>query len=283
MHFEDRLWSSIVTSRLRYRYAVPPLEVTYVGFNLNQENKMKRTLIYILTFFFISHSLTVDEILDKVEANEEAQSAKMEMTQTVYTADGDERISKLVSFGKDKGDKGLMEYLSPARIKGMKILMLNDGDDIWMYSARTARVRKIASHQKNQSVAGSDFSYDDMSARDMRKDYNAELKGTEKLGKKDCYKILMTAKDKKKTYSKSLSWVDTTNYVMLKAEMYDEDQELWKVLTMQDIEKIGNYWTPKKIEMKNVQKGSRTVMTMDKIEYDIELSDKIFSERNLKR
>jgi outer membrane lipoprotein-sorting protein len=244
---------------------------------------MKRTLIYILTFFFISHSLTVDEILDKVEANEEAQSAKMEMTQTVYTADGDERISKLVSFGKDKGDKGLMEYLSPARIKGMKILMLNDGDDIWMYSARTARVRKIASHQKNQSVAGSDFSYDDMSARDMRKDYNAELKGTEKLGKKDCYKILMTAKDKKKTYSKSLSWVDTTNYVMLKAEMYDEDQELWKVLTMQDIEKIGNYWTPKKIEMKNVQKGSRTVMTMDKIEYDIELSDKIFSERNLKR
>jgi negative regulator of sigma E activity len=165
----------------------------------------------------------------------------------------------------------------------MKILMLNDGDDIWMYSARTSRVRKIASHQKNQSVAGSDFSYDDMSARDMRKDYTPKLLGTEKLGEKTCYKIQMTAKDKKKTYSKSVSWVDTTIYVMLKAEMYDEEKELWKVLTMQEVKKVGKYWTPEKIEMKNVQKGSRTVMSMDKIEYDIELSDKMFTERSLKK
>ena len=78
-------------------------------------------------------------------------------------------------------------------------------------------------------------------------------------------------------------WVDTTNFVFVKSEMYDEDKELWKVLSMHEVEKIGNYWTPKKIEMKNVQKESRTVMTMDKIEYDIKISDKKFSERSLKR
>ncbi|MBF0430070.1 MAG: outer membrane lipoprotein-sorting protein [Fibrobacteria bacterium] len=245
---------------------------------------MKKVLLTTL-LFLVSFSLaqTVDEILDKVEANEEAKSAKIEMTQIVYTASGEERKSNLLSYSKDKGDKGLMEYLKPARIKGMKILMLNDGDDIWLYSPRTSRVRKIASHQKNQSVNGSDFSYDDMSAKDMRKDYNPQLLGEEELEGKKCFKLLMTAKDEDKTYSKSISWIDKSNYVLVKSEMYDEDKKLWKVLKMSDVSKVGNYWTPKSIEMKNVQKGSRTLMTMDKIEYDLPLKDNIFSERNLKR
>jgi outer membrane lipoprotein-sorting protein len=246
-------------------------------------NMNKTTMGLLLTVFAISAAETVDEILDKMEANEEANSARMEVTQTIYPANGKERVSKLLSYSKDKGDKGLMEYVSPARIKGMKILMLNDGDDIWLYSPRTARVRKIASSQKKQSVNGSDFSYEDLSAKDLREDYAAEMTGSEKVAGKDCHKIMMKAKDKDKTYSRVLIWVDKSNYVFMKGDYYDEDGEFWKVLSVGGVEKIKGYWTPKTIEMKNVQKGSRTVMQMDKIEYDIGLENKLFSERNLKR
>jgi len=143
---------------------------------------MTKKLITLIFFFSTAtFSITVDEILDKMEENENANTSRMEMTQIVVKADGRKNTSKLISYSIDKGDKGLMEYSSPARIKGMKILMLNDGDDIWFYSPRTARVRKIASHQKNQSVNNSDFSYEDLSTEDRREDYACKLLGEEKI------------------------------------------------------------------------------------------------------
>ncbi|MGD9201685.1 MAG: hypothetical protein PVI26_08995, partial [Chitinispirillia bacterium] len=79
-------------------------------------------------------AITVDEILDKVEANEEAGTSKMVATQISYKADGRENVSKIEGYSMDKGVKNISVYTSPARIKGMKILSLNDGDDIWFYS-----------------------------------------------------------------------------------------------------------------------------------------------------
>ncbi|MFH1760893.1 MAG: outer membrane lipoprotein-sorting protein [bacterium] len=245
---------------------------------------MKTLLLIVIMFCRLSASAeTIDEIFDKMEKNQKPMTQRSEITQTIYLTSGEERQSRLISYGKDGSDKGLMEYISPARIKGMKMLMLNEGDDIWFYSPRTARVRKIASHQRKQSVNGSDFSYEDFSANDMRDDYETKLVGTEKIDDTDCYKIKLTAKDKDKTYSSVNFWVDKERYIPLKAEYFDEDRELWKVLTMQGFIKIKDYWTAKTIEMKNVQKGSRTVMIMDKIEYDIPMDDMLFSQRNLKK
>ena len=93
----------------------------------------------------------------------------------------------------------------------------------------------------------------------------------------------MVPKDKDGSYSKIVAWVDKEKFVMLEAHMFDEDGELWKKLFIHDIEKVGKYWSMKSIEMKNVMKGSKTVMKMDKIEYDIKLDANMFSERYLRK
>ncbi len=242
----------------------------------------KAIIIIVLSSLHL-FAITIDEILDKMEENENPNSSRAEMTQIVYKANGQENLSKLMSYGIDNGDKGLMEYISPARIKGMKILMLNDGDDIWFYSPRTARIRKIASGQKSQSVNNSDFSYEDMSTKDRREDYNCKLVGEEKKNDVVCFKIGMTPKNKEGSYSKTIVWVDKDKFVALEAHMFDEDGELWKKLFIHDIEKVGKYWSMKSIEMKNLLKGSRTVMKMDKIEYDVKLDPNMFSERYLRK
>lgn len=245
---------------------------------------MTKKLITLIFFFSTAtFSITVDEILDKMEENENANTSRMEMTQIVVKADGRKNTSKLISYSIDKGDKGLMEYSSPARIKGMKILMLNDGDDIWFYSPRTARVRKIASHQKNQSVNNSDFSYEDLSTEDRREDYTCKLLGEENKNEVSCYKIEMIPKDKEGSYSKIIMWIDKEKYVPIEGHMFDEEGTLWKKLIISDIKKIGKYWTMQSIEMRNVLKESKTIMKMDKIEYDIKLDPDMFSERYLQK
>ncbi len=244
---------------------------------------IKNLLLIICAITATTYSITVDEILDKMEENENAQTSRMEMTQIVTKANGQENLSKLISYAMDKGDKGLMEYVSPARIKGMKILMLNDGDDIWFYSPRTARIRKIASGQKSQSVNNSDFSYEDMSTKDRREDYECKLAGEEKLNDVVCYKVNMKPKKSDGSYSRIVAWVDKAKFVMIEAHMFDEDGELWKKLVLHNVEKIGKYWTMKSIEMKNIMKGSKTVMKMDKVEYDIKMDANMFSERYLRK
>lgn len=228
-------------------------------------------------------ALTVDEILDKSEANDNFITSSSVNIEEVYNPDGSVKISEMKAYSKNGNEKSLMEYTEPKRIQGMKILMLNDGDDIWFYSNRTNRVRKIASHQKNQSANGSDFSYDDMSMSDNRKEYNYSLIGEEKYEDKDCYKIEFKAKEKDKTYSKFNMWVDKSNFLAVGAEFFDENGILWKKLSVRNIKKLDKYWTAGEVEMKDVLKDSRTVIKTKEIKFDIELSDDIFTERGLKK
>jgi outer membrane lipoprotein-sorting protein len=78
-------------------------------------------------------------------------------------------------------------------------------------------------------------------------------------------------------------WVKIENYFPTKLEFYDQKGELHKVLTNEDIQKKDGYWTAEKLTMKNVQKGSKTVLYLEEITYDKQVSDRIFTTRYLRR
>lgn len=245
---------------------------------------IKSICLSVVFFVVSSYSITVDEIIDKMKQNETPVTSKNVVTQTIVKSNGSKSVSVIDGFAADSGKKNISIYKTPARIKGMKILMLNDGDDIWFYSPRTGRVRKIASGQKKQSVNGSDFSYEDMSAKDYRKDYTIKLNKEDKIGNIDCYKLTMIPKENSDvSYSKVEIWVDKAKFVGLKSYFYDEDGELWKKMTMSGIEKISGYWTPSQIKMENVLRGSSTMIQMKDIQYNIKVDESMFSERYLKQ
>jgi outer membrane lipoprotein-sorting protein len=244
-----------------------------------------KKLIFILfsTAWTVLFALTVDEILDRSEASDNFKTMASVNTEEVYRGDGSVKISVMKAYAKNGNEMMLMEYVEPKRIQGMKVLMLNDGDDIWFYSNRTNRARKIASHQKNQSANNSDFSYDDMSMSDNRQDYDYSLAGEEEKNGKECYKIEFKAKENDQSYKRFFLWIDKSNFLAVGAEFYDEKDVLWKILTVRDIKKIGEYWTAGVVEMKDVLKDSRTVIRTSEIEFDIELPEGMFSERGLTR
>jgi hypothetical protein len=247
---------------------------------------MIKQIMTIITaaVFLYAGDFTADQILDSIEKNETSQTSRIEMTQKVYRSNGTVSESELVSYSMDEGDKSLMIYSKPSRIDGMKILTLNDGDDIWFYSPRTGRTRKIASHQKNQSVNGSDFSYDDLNSDDRRENYNTKITGTEEVDGITCTVLELIMKEGlEESYSKMVMKIDTERWLPLETHFFDEIGELWKVLTMDGIEKVGNYWNAKVITMKNVQKESRTDMLSSKTEFDIEVDASMFTERYLSR
>jgi len=203
------------------------------------------------------------------------------------TSSGKKRTFLSESWSKDRGEKNLVRYLEPRRVKDQAILMLNNADDIWAFFPRTQRVRKLATHAKKQKMQGSDFSYEDMGSGDaFINDYIARRLDDEEKEGFDCYKLELTrAPDSDVSYSRMILWVIKENYVPVVIDYYEEDDpsRLLKRLVSSDIRVIGNIPTAMKFVMHNMNDNTQTEMELLEVKYNIPLDDELFSERSLKK
>ena len=206
---------------------------------------------------------------------------------TITTSSGDKRTFKFESWSKGAGEKNLVRYLEPSRVKNQAVLMLNDADDIWAYFARTKRVRKLASHAKKQKFEGSDFSYEDMGGGDaFITDYTSKRLEDEEKDDYDCYKIELTKKeDSDISYSRIIMWIIKENYCPVYIEYYEEDnpKRLQKTLSQYDIKIIDGLPVAENSVMRNVNDNTETKTSVIEIEFNVDLNDEMFTERSLKK
>jgi len=246
----------------------------------------------VIIIFFISgtlsgQELTGEQIINKVNdlMNQETIYGKSNMT--IVTTSGATRTFEYESWSKNFGEKNLIRYLAPNRVKGQATLMLNHADDIWMFFPRTQRVRKLATHAKKQKMEGSDFSYEDMGSGDsFIKDFTAKRLKDEKIEGYACNKLELTRnKDSDLSYSRLIMWVIKENSVPVVIDYYDEKDPnlLLKRLVQSDIQIIDNIPTPIKMVMYNKQDNTQTSMSFIEIQYNISLKDEMFTERGLKK
>lgn len=253
---------------------------------------MKIFLILSLTIGLLSpplfsQDLTGTDIIDKVNALINVSTSYSKSKMTITTTSGQKRTFISDSWSKDNGEKNLVRYLEPSRIKGQAILMLNNADDIWVFNPRTQRVRKMATHQKKQKLQGSDFSYEDMGGGDMFiKDYSAKRVADEKKEDWDCYKLELTPNEGiDVSYSKLVLWIVKENYVPVVIDYYDEKapDRVLKTLIQSDIKVIDGLHTAMKFVMINRNDNTQTEMEMLEVKFNIELEDSMFTERELKK
>lgn len=253
---------------------------------------MKKIMISGLVVCLIApglfgQELTGEEIIQKVNDLFNVDSSYGKSKMTITTSSGQKRTFISESWSKDKGEKNLVRYLEPARVKGQAVLMLNNADDIWMYFPRTQRVRKLASHAKKQKMQGSDFSYEDMGSGDaFIEDFVAERLEDEKMEGYDCYKLELTRKqDSDLSYSRMVMWVIKENFVPVVIDYYDEDDPSYhqKRLVQSDIRVIDNIPTAMKVVMSNVNDNTQTEMEFLEVKYNVQLDDRMFTERELKK
>jgi outer membrane lipoprotein-sorting protein len=174
----------------------------------------------------------------------------------------------------------LVRFLTPADVRGVSFLRLAE-DRMYLYLPAFRKVRRIASSIKNEDFMGTDFSYEDMSQTEFTPDYEAKLAAGDS---EELYVLELTPKPKADvSYSKLVLSVRKDNFVYTKVEYYNKSGKLEKVLTVENIEKIGPYWVGKRMEMTNRRKNHRTLLILSEIQFDQNLKDAVFTERNLKR
>ncbi len=232
--------------------------------------------------FLFATDLSLEKIVKKIDENENVKSSITIGKQIIYTSSGQKRTLSIKSYSKDENDKQLLIYTGPARIKGDKILMLNGGNDIWFYTPRTDRIRHLASHAKRRKVQGSDFSYEDMAGGNLKKDYQIELIGMEKIAGIKYYKLKLIPKLSGPHYSKLILWADMKKFTTRQIDYY-EDGYLLKRLTLKNFEQIGKHRIAKTMVMENLQDGGKTILETSEIRINVDLKDSIFSTNYLKK
>ncbi len=254
---------------------------------------IRRILSIFILFFCFSvmaedeGKVTAEEIIKTMTEtlNPEQSEAVMEMT--ITTSGGQKRTFVYKAYSKNGGEKSLMKYLEPGRVKNQAILMLNNADDIWMYFPGSNRVRKLATHAKKQKLEGSDFSYEDLgSSNEFENDYNSNLLGEENKENKLCYKLELTAKENSEAgYSRLVVWVEKANYVPLVIDYYHEKDPdlLEKELVLTEVKTIDGIPTPMKMVMYNKLDNTKTSMEFKELTYNVDLPDNLFTEMGMKK
>ena len=239
-------------------------------------------LLFVLSGPLSGQELTAEDILSRRDDNMVFQTAYAEMEMIITI--GKRTVSKEFISYTQGTEKSLIEFLSPARDRGTKILKLEKVLKVYFPSAE--RIMRISGHMMRQSMKGSDFSYEDLTetAEELKKEYTSSLKDEEDYDGFPCYIIELVSKKEDRTYFTQKIWIDKDKFIGRKAELYARSGKLLKLLTVSDVQSFRNRFYPTRVTMEDkVRKDSKTEMIVKKIDFDIDIPQDTFTERNLLR
>lgn len=239
----------------------------------------------IFTYAGRAEALTAKEIMIKVDTRKEPDDVRSDMTMRLINKKGKERKRKIRVIRKGE-EKQIMWFLEPADVRGTSFLRIEKKggfDDMRLYLPAFKKVRRITSSAKSDRFMGSDFTYEDMATREIE-DYTYILLSDSTIDEKACYCVESTPKKKADTdYGRIVSWVWKDEFIVIYEEIFDKKGKLFKIKHVSDFKPIKSYQIFQRIEMQNVKKKHRTVLTMDNIKVDTGVKSGLFHERSLKR
>ncbi|MBP7508105.1 MAG: outer membrane lipoprotein-sorting protein [Prolixibacteraceae bacterium] len=243
-----------------------------------------KTLFLIAFFTLPILSLADDSAVDILKKVDKNLTSVNRVVESAITIEGKRVTRTITSKSYSAGDnKAFIEYLSPPREQGVKMLKLEN--QLWIYSPSTDRTIQISGHMLRQSVMGSDLSYEDMMENNKLTDvYDAQIESQEVYEGRNTYVIKLSAKKPDIAYQTQKIWVDTERFVPLKQEMYAKSGQLIKKLEMKDVVQVKGRWFPMTMVYKDMLlEGKGTEFKVTKIVFDVDIPDYIFSKASLKK
>jgi len=247
----------------------------------------------VITSFFLAiclltavnagaQTLSATDIVKRADENRRGKSSYSEVKMTIVRPTWTREIG-IKSWSKGT-DYSLTLITAPAKDKGQAFLKRQK--DLWNWQPSISRMIKMSSSVMGQSWMGSDFTNDDMVRESsVVNDYTHKLEKTEKVREFDCYKIILTPKENAAVvWGKVIAWISTADFVEIKSEFYDEEGKLVNTMNAYDIKTYGKRRLASRMEIIPAEKpNQKTVLTVEKYDFDIAIEDSFFSQQNMQR
>ena len=227
------------------------------------------------------------EIMAEAQRRTDARSQHYEGTLRVI--DSKSRIADkrwvYDRLGSHGSSKAVLRFTEPAEVRGVALLVVNHPDrasDQWMWTPAIQRERRIALQDRLTRFFGTDFSFEDLEERDVDQ-YEYRLLGEEVIAGAACWKIESRPTGRRASqYTRSIIWVRRDTYAHARIENYKRD-ELVRRLEYQRLEQVQGIWTARMLDMHDLDRDSRTVLTMERLEYNVPMREEDFTLQALRR
>lgn len=243
-------------------------------------------LLYALISITLSslplYGQSASDIINRMDEKMHGESSYAEMTMTIerprYTRD----VSmKAWALGDDYS---LILITAPARDRGTTYLKRQK--EIWNYVPNIDRTIKMPPSMMSQSWMGSDFTNDDLvresSAVD---DYEHRILKEEEYNRRDAWVLELIPKpDTPIVWGKVLIWIDKEEYIQLRVENFDQQDEPANTIEFTDIGIMGGRIFPAKMIMTPAGKPDhRTILEYQTLEFNVDLNKSFFTQQNMRR
>lgn len=180
--------------------------------------------------------------------------------------------------------KTTVRYTHPFDLRFSAYLVINNaerGDDQFVYLPSRRRIRRV--NLRGEPVLGSDFTFEDVVPREFE-DADYERLPDEMHDGRRTYVVVITPRAAANSeYSKLQSWVDPSNYVVLRTQYWDRDGILVKELLAPaaEVREFQGVFVPMHSEMKNLVNESWSKLYVDEFIVNPEIADGEFDPRRL--
>jgi len=227
------------------------------------------------------------QIVEEAQRRGKVNSQRYEGVLEVTAADGKvtRKSWQTTRLGAYGNSKMVIRFLAPAEVKGVALLVVNHPErssDQWMWTPAIGRDRRIALQDRSTRFFGTDFSFEDLEERDVDQ-YDYRLTGEEAMDGAPCWRIEARPRQGKSSqYTLTRIWIRKDNYVGAQYENLIKDQPVRR-LVQKDIQNIQGIWTARTQEMTDLRRKGRTVLRMEKLEYNLFLKEDDFTIMALRR
>ena len=250
---------------------------------------MNKTVSCFCLIFIVAAAYAQDARQIIVESQNRSRSKSQYYEGTLEVIGSSNKVSvkrwnyeRTGSFGSSKA---ILRFTAPAEVKGVALLIVNHPDrasDQWMWTPAIERDRRIALQDRSTRFFGTDYSFEDLEERDVNQ-FDYKLVGDDTVDNEPCWKIESKPKESKASqYTLSMLWVRKDNYAGAQIENYNKEKMVRRI-HYSDIEKVDGIWTSRTVEVFDSGRQSRTVMKLEKLQYNVSLKDGDFTLEALRR
>ncbi|MDR2905730.1 MAG: outer membrane lipoprotein-sorting protein [Helicobacteraceae bacterium] len=253
-----------------------------------------KKLFFLLIAAAIASGNEAYEIMKKADARDKGDLMSAETRMILIDAQNRERSRKMRQFKKIEGEttKRAIFFAEPVDVKDTSFLTFdhrNKDDDQWLYLPSLRKTKRVAAADQSGSFMGSDFSYNDLTDRNLD-DYDYALQGEREANGALCYVIEATPKNEKVIettgYVKSLLLVRKDNFVIVRSVNYERKNGRAKFMDIPKLAKIDGVWQPLEMKMTTRQDKTTlhsTILYFDDVKFGRKLNDEIFTIRGIEK
>lgn len=241
------------------------------------------------------------EIMEQVEGRDDGESVISIMQMTLIDKKGKQRNRQMQTFSKDideNTEHKTIFFLSPGDVKNTAFLTYDysdneKDDDQWMYLPALKKTKRIPASDKDSAFMGSDFSYADMTDKELD-DYTFKLLKESTIKRKEgevpVWVIESTPVSQavidETGYKKSILYIRKDNYVLTRAKFYLKKADRIKYMDVRKLEKIDGIWVAMQTTMTTKQGKQtlhKTVLNNSNVKINQPIDSNMFTIRTIEK